>query len=424
MSNFTTDVYETKREIMIFSNKLTNGLSKPNAKFVKNMIYGIAKKQSCHLTDIARSLDEKTKLINIVDRLSSQISAFSDDNLKILENNFYSIIKNCIPDEPVINLDNSEIVKRYAKSLENLDAVVDASSLKKADVQPGYHVCEASLVTKNEKQPLSIYSHIYSTKAAGFKSMNDETLKCISAIKGFIDDRCTFVMDRGYDADIFFNYFLKTIKNKDNFIIRLKGNRNILFKGKSKKVEEIAKTRKGKIRMSMYFKEKEKEAYVSHTRVELPKYKGIPLTLILVYGLSEEKPMMLLTNKKIKEKEDVHKVVRQYMQRWRIEEGFRFKKQGYGFEKMLVRKIHNMNVINSLLMMHIGHLTLLTESINKKLLVIKIVERSRSLKSKSYFWLYQIKEGISEILKFSQRGIEDYLHIRKQEPFKQLRLNI
>ena len=76
----------------------------------------------------------------------------------------------------------------------------------------------------------------------------------------------------------------------------------MLFKGKSKKVEEIAKTRKGKIRMSMYFKEKEKEAYVSHTRAELPKYKGMPLTLVLVYGLSEEKPMMLLTNKKIKGK--------------------------------------------------------------------------------------------------------------------------
>ena len=106
--------------------------------------------------------------------------------------------------------------------------------------------------------------------------------------------------------------------------------------------------------MSMYFKEKEKEAYVSHTRAELPKYKK-PLTLVLVYGLSEEKPMMLLTNKKIKGKKDMHNIVRQYMQRWRIEEGFRFKKQGYGFEKMLVRKIHNMNVINSLLMMHIGH---------------------------------------------------------------------
>ena len=66
--------------------------------------------------------------------------------------------------------------------------------------------------------------------------------------------------------------------------------------------------------MSMYFKEKEKEAYVSHTRAELPKYKK-PLTLVLVYGLSEEKPMMLLTNKKIKGKKDVHNIVRQYMQR-------------------------------------------------------------------------------------------------------------
>ena len=112
------------------------------------------------------------------------------------------------------------------------------------------------------------------------------------------------------------------------------------------------------------------------------------------------------------------------MQRWRIEEGFRFKKQGYGFEKMLVRKIHNMNVINSLLMMHIEHLTLLTESINKKLLVIKIVERSRSLKSKNYFWLYQIKDGIGEILKFGHRGIEDYLQIRRHQPYKQLKLNV
>ncbi|WP_158095523.1 hypothetical protein [Massilimicrobiota sp. An142] len=75
-------------------------------------------------------------------------------------------------------------------------------------------------------------------------------------------------------------------------------------------------------------------------------------------------------------------------------------------------------------MMHIGHLTLLTESINKKLLVIKIVERSRSLKSKNYFWLYQIKDGIGEILKFGHGGIEDYLQIRRHQPYKQLKLNV
>lgn len=57
-------------------------------------------------------------------------------------------------------------------------------------------------------------------------------------------------------------------------------------------------------------------------------------------------------------------------------------------------------------------------------IVIKIVERSRSLKSKNYFWLYQIKDGIGEILKFGHRGIEDYLQIRRHQPYKQLKLNV
>ena len=66
MSNFTTDVYETKREIMIFANKLTQGLSKPNAKFVKNMIYGISKNQSCLISDIARAYKSQDNLTNLL----------------------------------------------------------------------------------------------------------------------------------------------------------------------------------------------------------------------------------------------------------------------------------------------------------------------------------------------------------------------
>ena len=91
--------------------------------------------------------------------------------------------------------------------------------------------------------------------------------------------------------------------------------------------------------MNMYFREGDKEAYVSHTRVKLPKYKD-ELTLVLVYGLSEENAMMLLTNKKVKDKRDVHQVVRAVHKKgWaRIEEGFRFKKTEYGFEKMLLKE--------------------------------------------------------------------------------------
>ena len=55
MSYFTTDVFETKREILTFADKVATGLSRPVYKFIHDMIYGLAKNQSCHLSDIARA---------------------------------------------------------------------------------------------------------------------------------------------------------------------------------------------------------------------------------------------------------------------------------------------------------------------------------------------------------------------------------
>ena len=49
MSYFTTDVFETKREILSFVDKVASGLSRPVYKFIHDMIYGLAKNQSCHL---------------------------------------------------------------------------------------------------------------------------------------------------------------------------------------------------------------------------------------------------------------------------------------------------------------------------------------------------------------------------------------
>ena len=89
------------------------------------------------------------------------------------------------------------------------------------------------------KQPISLYSHIYSTESKEFKSMNEETLKSIEYIKSIIEKKCTFVCDRGYDANIYYEYFLKEECN-DEFIIRLTEKRKLMFKGKSKKASEIA----------------------------------------------------------------------------------------------------------------------------------------------------------------------------------------
>ena len=37
--------------------------------------------------------------------------------------------------------------------------------------------------------------------------------------------------------------------------------------------------------------------------------------LAMIYGLSDDKPMMLLTNKQVKYKKDVYKILRSYMER-------------------------------------------------------------------------------------------------------------
>lgn len=423
MNYFTTDLYETKREIVIFSDKLASGLSKPECKFVMDMMFGLSRSQSVLLSDIARSLDENIKLRYTIERLSSHLDNMNDHEIAILRNNYNKLVLKNIDKEPLVLLDDSEIIKKYGKKFEDLCMVRDASSLKD-DIYPGYHVCEATVVTKNEKQPISLYSHIYSSESSGFKSMNDETLKSIEYVKSVIEGRCTFVCDRGYDANIYYDYFIDKNENEDDFVIRLKENRILLFKGKAKKVGEIAQRRKGKVKMKMYFSKGDAEVYVSHTRVELPTHKGKTLYLVIIYGLSEEKPMMLLTNKVIKNKKDVHKIVRAYMSRWRIEENFRFKKQQYGFENMRVRKLKAMNTLNMMLMMHIGHIGMLAEKVDKKLLVIKMIERGKSIKGRTYLWYYQISRGIKEILKYAHKGIKEFQGIREKKEYVQLELKL
>lgn len=351
--------------------------------------------------------------------MSDHLDSFGQDDIDVLRSHYNQQVLKNIEDEPLVLLDDSEIIKKYGKKFEDLCLVRDASSLKD-DIYPWYHGCEAAVVTKKEKQPISLYSHIYSTESKGFRSMNDETIKSIEYVKKAIEKRCTFVCDRGYDAGIYYDYFLDTNENKDDFIIRLKENRTLLFKEKTKKVGEIVQKRKGKIKMNMYFSKKDKAAYVSHTRAKLPSHKGKTLYLVIVYGLSEEQPLMLFTNKVIKNKKDVHRIVRTYMSRWRIEENFRFKKQQYGFENMRARTLKTMNVLNMLLMMHIGHIGMLAEKINRKLLVIKMIERGKSIKEKVCLWYYQISRGMKEILKYAHNGIKEFEEIREKKPYAQL----
>lgn len=421
MYNYNINTNEMKREIVNFSKKISEGTNKAILKFVMDMQYGLAKGGSCLISNIARSLDEDIKLGNTIERLCDRLSYIDKDYKEQIWNNYLYEVKNNIDKEnPIVLFDDSDINKEYSRKLEDLDRVIDASSQDKRIVN-GYHVCEATVLTKNEKQPISIYSKIYSCKSKDFKSMNNYTLESIKAAESLVGENFTGIFDRGYDDNKIYNYMSK---NKHKFIVRVNDCRTLLFKDKKRNVEEVSKSRKGKITMKAFFdNDEEYELLLSYTKAILP-YNKKEYTLVIVYGLSEEHPMKLLTNIKIENKDDVIKIVRLYLSRWRIEEHFRGKKQEYDFENMRVRTLESMNNLNMLLTIHLGHIAILADRIDKKLLTIKIIYASQSLKNKSIVWLSQIARGIKKILSYAHNGVKAFQDIKENNKYHQLELKL
>ena len=408
MNYFTTITNEMKRESVNFSKKMSKGLSKPNKKFLGDMIYGISASKDIKISNIARELHEGIKLDNTVERLCLHLENFEAKDT--INENYYKHIRTMIPDYPIGIFDDSDITKEYGKKFEDLDLVKDASDPKES-YKPGYHMCNAIVLTKNMKQPAPVYSKIYSSKSKDFESSNVETYKSIEAFRKCVGRKSLMVFDRGYDDEKLFNY---VIKGGDDLLVRLKKNRIFLFKGKKKKLEESYNSHKGKIKMKLQFEGLEKEVYLSYTRATLPKDKR-EYSLIYVYGLSEKEKFILLTNKEIKGARDAIKLVRTYLDRWRIETYHRSIKDEYNYEDMRVRSLKAINNLTYIFNLVIGHITSLVEDMNNKLLSIKIIEESKSIRQTVGVWITQFARGINTMLSRAVVGIKEYFKTSKKE---------
>ena len=73
MLNSTSITYQMKREILNFSKKISNKLSRPERKFSADMTYGMLAAKSCLLTDIVDQLHEDSKKVNSVERLTRHL---------------------------------------------------------------------------------------------------------------------------------------------------------------------------------------------------------------------------------------------------------------------------------------------------------------------------------------------------------------
>ena len=411
MNNFTTNTYQMKRDIVNFSNKICKNSDKPETKFVTDMIYGISKSKDVLLSSIAEALNEDTKKAYTINRLSdnlvSDLSASIDDN-------YNNLVMDALGDTPIFLVDDSDIVKPLGEKFEDLGIVRDGSSRKKS-YEKGYHHTEIVGLTKNMKQPISIFSKIHSSTQKDFISNNSVTYEGLDKVVYLLNERNLkgiFVNDRGYDSNDIFNYYFS---KKQYFVVRLTEKRKIYRNHKWYKITTLRDAYKGKIKINLMFQGEEKECAVSMVKAQITAQKKW-INIIFIYGLSDT-PMMLASNIPIKSKEDVIKIARNYMNRWRIEEYFKFKKQEYNFENFRVRTLKAINNLNKMLTYTIGLIALLSEKIGKREFVNKIIKESKSIKDKVFLWFYQLARGIYNILSMARTGIRDWEEIRKTKQY-------
>ena len=74
MLNSTLITYQMKREILSFSRKISNKLSKLERKLSADMTYGMLDAKNCLLTDIVDQLHEDSKKVNSVERLTRHLN--------------------------------------------------------------------------------------------------------------------------------------------------------------------------------------------------------------------------------------------------------------------------------------------------------------------------------------------------------------
>ena len=412
MSHYTTLSSNLKRGILRFSEKISDGLSGPSFKFVSQMIYGILSAQSCHLSKISRALDEKISIKKTIDRLSNNLSSF--DSSEILFENYIHKIKGCVSDKTILIVDGSDITKPCSPTMEHIGRVRDGST---GEYGEGYHTIGITALTPERKQPIGVYTRVYSASEKEFISEDAEVLTALKFLGKHFKKSNIRAFDRGYDANVYYEHL---IDNSEKFVIRAKKNRDVLYNGKRINILTLAEQFKGKY--SLKFRKKNgtsADCKITIVPIKLPCRPQAELNLVICYGFGKT-PMMLITNLKSDDKRLAVTVTKVYLMRRRIEEFYGFKKQQFDFEWFRVRSLKSIRMLDLLLTIAIGYIGMMSEKADERAIAMETIAISKRIYGTPKFPFYAIADGLSAVFAKVGRGIS--VMLRKPQKSMQISL--
>lgn len=376
-----------------FSGELSKGLPKTAERFVREMIYGIQASQSVVLTKIGRTLEEAVSIKKVEERLSRQL--LREGLGQRIQENLLRMGSGRVGKDTLLILDPSDIRKKYAKKMQYLGTVHDGSE---DEVGTGYWTCNVVATEVGDSSIVPLLGMLYSAEAPGFVSENREILSVLDMVAGAVKKRGLWVIDRGGDRRKLIGPMLS---RQYRFLIRLIGNRNLLWAGKEMLAREIAQDCPLLYAETIVKiddgKEKVYHLEFGYRTVKFPGRQE-ELGLLVVRGFGQE-PMMLLTTEPLRRSRKVlWRLVRAYIRRWAIEETIRYIKQSYELEDVRVLNYRSLQNILPLVCAAAYFAAVLLDTASKlKVMAGHLLKAAKRLFGIPDFHYYCIADGLTSI---------------------------
>jgi hypothetical protein len=384
-----------REKIARFSGGLSEGLCKTAGRFVSEMVYGIQASQSVVLTKIARTLEEPISIKKLEERLSRQLLRKGLGHK--IQRNLLAMGSALVSKDTLLILDPSDIRKKYAKKMQYLAKVHDGSE---DEIGNGYWTCNVVATEVDDNKIVPLVGRLYSADAPEFVSENHEILTVVDMVAGATTKRGIWVIDRGGDRK---KLIRPMLQRGYRFLIRLIGNRSLIWAGKEMLVEEIAKSCPLPYAETVVKvddgKEKVYHLEFGYRPVKFPGREDT-LGLLIVRGFGQE-PMMLLTTEPLRKSRRVlWRLVRAYIRRWAIEETIRYIKQSYELEDVRILNYRSLQNIMPLVCAAAYFAAVLLDTASKlKVMAGYVLKAAKRLFGIPEFHYYCIADGLTSIFK-------------------------
>jgi len=283
--------------------------------------------------------------------------------------------------------------------MEGLSGIHDG---RKGQICRGYMVTQIEAISKSVRVrknfPLSL--SLYSNIESPYISDNTRTINEVKYISRYFKNYI-WVFDRGFDRR---NIIQELDGLPVTYVIRQARSRNLVSDGKVYRALELAKKMDIKYPVSIGY---------MHKRIRKVRYYSAKFGVARVRfeDSSEDKtlivlqkfgnaPMLLLTNKPLKNPIEMAGLVKAYIQRWGCEESTRFLKSrenGFNLEDIRVLKYEGLKKMLVFVTFAYGFLCFLHQTQRKKVKKV-ISQNTKNFKPLPRFHFYRTIESTQKVL--------------------------